>query len=119
MRVYKKSIVLNPQTEIITENKRTIVAYGDITLTADLIAPDGTAPLAIVALKDELGNGGNIYITSPVKRLDASIIAQGTIFSGDNSSGIPHYYALDNDAITTLNKQLYIYGTISSLNTIG
>jgi hypothetical protein len=117
LKVYKKDIVLNPQQELITDGKRTIVAYGDITLNSDLTNPNDANTLAIIALKNEWGTGWNIYIGSNIKRLDASIIAQGSLFSGDKSWA-PRYYAQEPNAIDTLKNQLYIYGAVSSLNTI-
>lgn len=51
--MYKKDIILNPQQELITEGKRTIVAYGDITINSDLTNPNDANTLAIIALKNE------------------------------------------------------------------
>lgn len=119
LKVYKKDIVLNPQQELITEGKRSIVVYGDITLSADLTNPNEANTLAIIALKNEGGTGWNIYIQSNVKRIDASIIAQGSLFSGDKSWASPRFYAQESNAVDTMKNQLYIYGAVSSLNTIG
>ena len=118
LKVYKKDIILNPQQELITEGKRTIVAYGDITINSDLTNPNDANTLAIIALKNEGWTGWNIFIQSQVKRLDASIVAQGSIFSGDKSWA-PLYYAQEPNAVDILKNQLYIYGAVSSLNTIG
>lgn len=117
IKVYKKDILLNPTQELITDGKRTIVAYGDITVNANLINSNDAITLAIIALKDESGNGWNIFIASNVKRIDATLVAQGTIFSGEKT-WTTRYYAQEAGAVDTLKNQLYIYWAVSSLNTI-
>jgi uncharacterized protein YaiI (UPF0178 family) len=117
VRVYKKNITLNP-IEFTNDNLSTIVAYGDITITGDLNLADSVRPKAIIALADEAGNGGNIYIQSNIRRLDLSLVAQGTIFSGEGG-GTPRYYAQEATASGTLKNQLYIFGSVISANTIG
>ena len=57
LRVYKKDITLDPQDELITDNRQTIVVYGDITLTNNLTNPNDAKALAIIALKNESGSG--------------------------------------------------------------
>lgn len=57
-------------------------------------------PLAIIALADSEGNGGNILINSSVTDISASLFAERAVKS-------------DGD------KQLYIYGALVSGNTLG
>jgi hypothetical protein len=116
-RVYKKNISLDPQIDLVS-GIRTIVAYGDITIIGDLSKSDTISPLAIIALRDDAGRGWNIYIKSTVKRLDASLVAESTLFSWEMWPP-PLYYATSSNAVTNLVNQLYVYGTIISLNTIG
>lgn len=79
--------------------KRTIVVVGgDVTISADIAAR--SAPLAIIALTDSSGNGGNILIDSSVKDVNASLVAEHSV----HSSG---------------DLQLYIHGSVISANTLG
>lgn len=75
-----------------------IIAIGwDITITSNIAKRD--TPLAIIALADENGNGGNIIIDDIVTDINAGIFADRAVRStGDN--------------------QLYIYGALISGNTL-
>jgi hypothetical protein len=78
-------------------NKRTIVTLGgDISITGNI--PESYHPVALIALQDEQGNGGNIRIDASVTDIHASLFAEKALFS----SGA---------------NQLYIRGTILSYNT--
>ena len=70
-----------------------------MTITDD-IDKDNDYPLAIIALVDSQGNGGNIIIDPSVKDITAGLFAEHAVkSSGDN--------------------QLYIYGALVSGNTLG
>ena len=99
------------------DTKATIVVYGDITISSDYTAGATILPRAIIALKDTDGNGGNISIKNSVSRLDTSLIAEKSLLSGDPSGTL--YYTDLSNATGVLDKQLYVYGSIISLNTIG
>ncbi len=58
-----------------------------------------------------------MYIKSNVKNIYTSIIAEGSIYSGD-SPGV-FYNDTPSKLISLPTNQLYIYGTIISRNTIG
>ena len=99
------------------DTKATIVVYGDITISSDYTVGATILPRAIIALKDADGNGGNISIKNSVSRLDTSLIAEKSLLSGDPSGTL--YYTDLSNATGVLDKQLYVYGSIISLNTIG
>ncbi len=117
--VYSGSQNINAAQIALLDNKASIVVYGDITIGADYILPNAQVlPRALIALKDANGNGGNIYVKNTVFRLDTSLITEGSLLSGDPGSGTPYYTDLSN-ATWVLDKQLYVFGSIISLNTIG
>lgn len=120
------------------ETYRTIVSYGnDIVIGTDITKRNDNKPVAFIALKDEDGKWGNIYITKDVKNIYASLIAEGSIFSGEgqitcnnnnnnncrkNDKGVIFYNDTASEISTIskdLTKQLYIYGSVMSRNTIG
>ena len=77
--------------------KRTIVSLGwDITITSDII--EKTSPIAIIALSDTDGNGGNIIIDPSVTDIHATLLAERVVSS-------------------TGSNQLYIHGSVISHNT--
>lgn len=95
-------------------NKKSIIVYGDVIVDQNFIDTT-SSPRVIIALKDDAGGGWNIYIKNNVQRIDASLVAEGSLISGDPTL----YYVDQNDAWALLVKQLYVYGTIISQNTIG
>lgn len=68
-------------------------------------------PKVFIALKKSDGTGGNIWIDPSVKDIIASLIADGSIFSGTWPSS---YHTPD-----VTDNQLYIYGSVMSNNTVG
>ncbi len=100
------------------DNKASIIVYGDISIGSNYTLPNTqTPPRAIMALRDSSGNGGNIYIKNTVSRLDVSLIAEWSLISGDPATD--RYYTDLSNATWVLDKQLYVFGSIVSLNTIG
>jgi hypothetical protein len=79
-------------------SRRAIVVVGwDITLTTDITAR--TYPIALIALADETGSGGEIIIDPRVRDIESSLYAEKVLrSSGDN--------------------QLYIHGSVVSHNTV-
>lgn len=77
---------------------------------------DTNVPKWIIVLADEDGIGWNIYVASGVSRIDAAIFAEWTFYSGTPTD-------IYNDTITDITslppRQLYIYGSLTSRNTIG
>lgn len=95
-----------------------IVEGANVTIDADILT--GTTikkPRAIIVLAKE-GKGGNIYIKGNVKNIYATLIAEGSIYSG-----LPPPGALYNDTKAKVANlpanQLYIFGSLLSHNTIG
>lgn len=59
-----------------------IVRNGNVDITSDVVFPDGTPPVAIIALADSTDKSkGNIRIDSSVKNLDAILYADGSLRS--------------------------------------
>lgn len=102
--------------------KRTIIVeWHDIVLdTTNSIGDiNDPRPRALIALKDEAGNGGNIIISDKVKEVYAMIYAEWSVFSGEKTgTGLLDIY-LSHGAWNIPQKQLYIRGLLISKNTIG
>lgn len=98
-----------------TLTRRSVLVYGDIYIEEDFVDSDSENSRVFVALKDTDGSGGNIYIKNNVKRIDASLIAESMIISGDQNQ----YYTDSLNSRIIMKNQLYIYGTVISQNTIG
>lgn len=102
--------------------KRTIFVVGhDIVLdtTNDIGHDSDGITRAIVALKDDNGNGWNIIITDKVKEIYAFLYADWSIFSWekDGLGNIVPYVA--SGALNIPTNQLYLKGLLVSKNTIG
>ena len=90
--------------------KSTFVSIGcDIRIQHDV-----SGNIWIIALKDENGNGWNIWIDKDVKNIAAVIFAESSLLAGDGN----RYYAEMSSSAHEKKKQLYIFGTIISNNTI-
>jgi hypothetical protein len=101
--------------------------YSVIAIGADIYIDDSVAlqndgkPRVLIALKNDAGVGGNIYISGLVPQIYSSLIAEGSLYSWDfSASTTPILYNDDAGNLFKIpNRQLYIYGTIISNNTIG
>ncbi|PID83952.1 hypothetical protein CSB09_03490 [Candidatus Gracilibacteria bacterium] len=95
--------------------KTVIIEDGDLTLDENYEERTNPRGIIVVTKKDQ--KKGNIYIKPDVTKIAAMIFADGSIESVDDT-GAPF---LKSDMIRTkaLTKQLMIYGTILSRNTIG
>lgn len=94
-----------------------VTVGGNIYVDGDLVG--GTAGL--IALKDENGAGGNMYIAPEVTDLHAHIFLDGALHSYDGDSrptGIPTWDS-DKRRIEILRNSLYLLGSLTSRNTIG
>lgn len=128
---YASSCRWNPHVIRVSDadkNLTTIVTYGkDIIIDSDFNASldnqNNSIPKqmkAIIALKDEKWNGGNIYITRRVWKIYAYVLAEGSVFSGEkNENNTPNIYAASVSPFAIPQKQLYINGIVISKNTIG
>jgi hypothetical protein len=82
-------------------NKRTLISIGsDIHITENIDKHE--SPLAIIALTDEAGNGGNIIIDASVTDIHSSLFAEHAVMTDTNGT-----------------KQLFIFGSLISSNTLG
>lgn len=100
-----------------------IVIGGDVVITSNLQNISKNSPRAIIVLKNIHGQGGNLYIKENVTNIDASIFTEKSLLSGEGEHAIDSQKRLYNDTAEELAKlpknQLYIRGSLFSLNTIG
>jgi len=100
-----------------TGNKTVIVKWWNIYINADIY--DTTGVLVLVAKRDSTNNNNwwNIYINPDVTNIDAVMIADGSIMNYN-----PNITNIDWSHVVTstwdLMKQLLIYGSIYTKNTI-
>lgn len=77
-------------------------------------------PKSIIVLKDEQWRGWNIYIDGAITKVYATLVAEWSLYSGERISGNWSLYNDDpNNLLRIPNRQLHVYGTIISNNTIG
>lgn len=102
-----------------------IVVWGDLYIDTDVTSPlSFWFPRTLVVFKNEAWQWGNIYIKWSVKTINASLIAERTIWSGDDigvpgGSLSPYYNHTARSLLTNIPKtQLSIRGFIASYNTI-
>lgn len=115
---YKGTNINNPWAKLDTNHLKSIVVeWWNIYIDADVSRDNAVnAARAIIAIKDENGNGWNIYIAGNVRNIYSSLIAEGTIYSWDQSE----VYNDQTSKLTQLPKnQLYIFWSVISRNTIG
>lgn len=112
------------KTPFINDADRTLLSIGaDIYIDVDFTGSSfGTKPRSIIALKNDVGQWGDIYISGDVKKIQATLVADGTIWSGTGGSSAPltPYYKNKASAFLDIPKrQLWIVGSLISHNTIG
>ncbi|MBS9783735.1 hypothetical protein KGV55_00150 [Candidatus Gracilibacteria bacterium] len=112
---FKKSVPKKYHIPI--TGKNTLIVEGaNIYINADLHnTDDKTSLLTIIAKRDKNNNGGNIYVDPDVTNIDAILIADGSLLSYRDGKILNRN--TDNNGL--LARQLYIYGTIFTKNTIG
>lgn len=105
------------------KTKSLIVIGGDIYIDVDITAPlyvDYTR--AIIALKNGDQQWWNIYIKGSVKNIEASLVADGTIWSGEEflTGALSPYVVSKKSVFLDLPRtQLYVKWLLASYNTIG
>lgn len=95
--------------------KNLIVKWWNLYIKSDIYNEDKDSILTIVVLRDDTKskNGWNVYIDPSVTNIDAVIISEGSILSYDWTKVL----TVDSD-FDELKKQLLIYGSIATRNTI-
>ncbi|MBI5152659.1 putative metal-binding motif-containing protein [Candidatus Peregrinibacteria bacterium] len=102
---YENSITIAPTGDL-TKKQTIIVEGGDIYIDTNITGEQ----IGLIALKNEFGSGGKIYIKNTVTNIKAQIFADDGVYSYKNTST-----PLDiNNG--DLYRQLVIEGTISSAN---
>ena len=98
-----------------TPNVKTVVAEGvNIQITNDIVYEGTGRVLVLVAKKNTNSLGGNIYIAPNVRRIDAILIADGSVQNG--IGGVAKNW-IDNPSDVT--NRLVINGRLYGINTRG
>ncbi len=100
---------------------RSLIVVGwDIYIDTGVILPQNTPTHALIALKNDQGIWGNIYIRGDVTRIQSALISEGSLYSARRLWGAWRLYNADKVSTTSLpNYQLYVRGSLISRNTIG
>ena len=103
----------------VTSPRSLVVVWWDIYVDTGIILPNNTPTHALIALKNEFGVWGNIYIRGDVTKIQSSLIAEWSIYSARRLAGAWKLYNADKLSTTNLpNYQLYIKWSVISRNTI-
>jgi hypothetical protein len=95
--------------------KRTIVTKGlNVFIRSNIAYDTEGGNLAIIALKDDSGQGGNIYIDPSVTNISGFLYADGALVGFDGTDELGAGVGIDK-----LQNQLYIYGSVISANSLG
>ncbi len=104
------------------KNRSLIVVWADIYIDTGAIIPSYiTEPRAIIALKNENGQWGDIYINGTARKIESTMVSEGTIWSWDEVVAwqLSPYISTKSSIFTNIPRtQLYIRGSIVSYNTI-
>jgi hypothetical protein len=102
---------------------RSLITIGaDILIDVDILETAGIeAPRSVIALRNENGEWGNIYVKGSVKEIHAVLFSEGSIISWDDTGlGLSAYYITKPSLFTDIPpNQLYIKWWIGWHNTIG
>lgn len=96
--------------------KTLVVIGGDVFINSDIV--DGR--MGIIAFKKD-GVGGNAYIRNDVTDLNANIFLDGSLFSSTGTAPVGQVYPSwdsDEERLEALMHQLYLRGSLVSLNTV-
>lgn len=110
------------KTRFNNDSDRSLITIGaDIVIDVDFTW-GADKSRSIIALKNEKWQWWDIYISGDVKKINASIVAEGTIYSGKDflSTQLTTYYTNKSSAFLDLpHNQLWIVGSVLGHNTIG
>jgi hypothetical protein len=109
--------------DIATPPVRSIITVGaDIYINTGVVQNlNVDTSRAIIALKNERWQGGDIYIKWDVKKIYATLFAEGTIYSGEEfiSGQLSPYYVRKTSLFTDIPRtQLYVKWGVAGYNTI-
>jgi hypothetical protein len=82
-----------------------IIIGGDLIVDGD-INNSTNIPKGIIVMKDTAGSGGNIVVQGSVKKIQASIFTEGSLYSGNSLSDL--YNDTTAKILTLPENQLYI-----------
>ena len=94
-------------------SKTIVVVWGNLYIESDIVNDTSSDILWIIVLKDDNGNGWNIYVDPQVTRIDGILYADKSLVSYDGVNELD-----SNTPNQIIANQLYIYGTLFSENTI-
>lgn len=94
-----------------------VIIGGDLIIDRDMMNTAMIKPKGIIVMKDGVGKGGNIIVQRSVKKIQASIFTEWSLYSGDAIDSL--YNDIPEKILTLPENQLYIQGTLISHNTIG
>jgi hypothetical protein len=99
-----------------------IVIWADIYIDTDVISPVLlTKSRAIIALKNDKWQGGNIYIKWSVKKIESVLFSEKSIISGEEfiTGSLSSYYISKKSVFLDIPRnQLYIKWAVGGYNTI-
>ncbi len=92
-----------------------IIIGWDLYIDEDIYNTTGI-PKWIILLKNSNGVGGDVYIGRNVRRIQSTIFAEGTLYSGESNTLL--YNASSTNLTTLPELQLYVQWSLMSRNTI-
>lgn len=98
-----------------------IIRGGNLKISSDLYYPAaGNNLVVFVVLKDETNprNGGNVYMDPGVTNLVGTFVADGSLLNV-NAAGTAVLSSADVSSRSFLRRQLLLYGSLVSANTVG
>lgn len=113
-----KTLVL---TDSLFNSVRSIIVIGgDVKIAGTggiVFSPPSSNSKAVIVIKNNNNIGWDIYIDQYVSRIQATLLAEGTVYSGNGPGDI--YNDSTADVTNLPLKQLWVQGSILSRNTIG
>ena len=99
--------------------QKTVILEGaDLYVDANMQYADDSSVVAIVVKRDREGNGGNVYVNPQVTNLVGLYFLDGSLINGVLDSGSVTGVSYLTPGVD-LNRQLLLYGSLSSSNTRG
>lgn len=97
-----------------------IVIGADIYIDDAVLPQNDGRPRVLIALKNESGIWGNIYIDGWITQIKSTLVAEWSLYSWEFTGSIPAIYNNDASQLFKIpNRQLYIKWSVIANNTIG